>query len=720
MFRSRLVTHGLVAAAVLALVLTATVAQDPSGVVDAFAEAAESAEVAVPGQRVPVEQSPRNANYRIEAQLDANARTIEGRQVLTWRNIQQHSTAELRFHLYWNGFRNDRSTWMLGDRIRGRADLKVVREEDWGFTDVQSTKLLAGERGPAEAVIAYDDLDLSGTMRFDSPDDGNPHDRTVLVVDLPHEVAPGETIRVEMTWRSKVPRTFARTGFRGNFFFIAHWFPKLGVFEGPDWNCHQFHAGTEFFSDYGVYDVTLTVPRSHVLGATGRRIATTENNDDTVTHQHYQEDVHGFAWTSSPRYQELTQLFEAAGLPSVEMRLLIQPEHLGQAQRHFDATSAALEHYGKWYGAYPYGHITVIDPAYGSGAGGMEYPTLFTCGSRLFAPFGAGSPESVTVHEAGHQFWYGLVGNNEFEHAWIDEGFNTFSTIRTMRTVYGDSFVTRRFLRSPGKRGRGMLPLSFPDIREDAMISRLSRYRGSALSDDQGTDSWRYYPATGGNISYSKTALWLDTLERHLGWDVLQRAMSTFFDRYRYGHPTPEDFFAVLDEVAGEDLSWFMDQLFDESVAFDYAIASVLSRPAAPKGFVEGPAGLVYTKPGKDADNDDDEADADDATTVYRTEVVVQRRQSGVFPVDVLLVFEDGHELRERWDGVDHWKTIVVERPGKLRHAVVDPERVLMLDIDATNNSKLREAEATLPARKWASKWMIWLQDVMTTMAFFS
>ena len=137
--------------------------------------------------------------------------------------------------------------------------------------------------------------------------------------------------------------------------------------------------------------------------------------------------MHDFAWTTSPDYLDLTERFEHPTLPDVEMRLLLQPEHAGQAGRHFEATRAALTHYGEWYGPYPYEHLTIVDPAWRSGAGGMEYPTLFTAGTRWLAPADVTDPESVTVHEAGHQFWYGIVGSNEFEHAWLDEGLNMFS-----------------------------------------------------------------------------------------------------------------------------------------------------------------------------------------------------------------------------------------------------------------------------------------------------
>ena len=339
----------------------------------------------VPGTEVPepAPLSPRNASYTIEVELDPETRMLEGKQVLEWRNIRQRPADELWFHLYWNAWRNTRSTWMLEARARPGAD---AREEEWGWIEVDSVRLLDGE--------AAESVDLSAVRRFASPDDGNPDDRTVMVVPLPREVGPEETVRIEMVWRAKIPRTFARTGYRGDYFFIAHWFPKLGVHEAEGWNCHQFHAATEFYSDFGVYDVWMTVPEDFVLGATGREIERRDGNDGTRSYRFHQEDVHGFAWTTSPNYQVRESRFEAPNLPPVELRLLIQPEHGGQAERHFAAASAALESYGNWYGPYPYGHLTLVDPAYESGTGGMEYPTLIACGTRLFNPIDGALPRA--------------------------------------------------------------------------------------------------------------------------------------------------------------------------------------------------------------------------------------------------------------------------------------------------------------------------------------
>ncbi len=661
--------------------------------------------------------SPRNANYEIEVRFDPETKILEARQVLEWRNLQSTATDQLWFHLYWNGWRNTRSTWMLTGRLRNRRDaLRKPKESDWSWAEVDRIRVLpspaAGDTAQT-ATAGWSASDITATMRYESPDDGNPDDRTVMVVDLPRAVEPGETVRVELEWRAKIPRTFARTGFRGDFYFIAHWFPILGVYEPEGWNCHQFHANTEFFSDYGVYDVTINLPERFVLGATGREVDRRANDDGTVSVRYVQEDVHGFTWTASPDFLDLHQRFEVADLPPVEMRLLLQPEHADQAERHFHATAATLEYYGKWYGAYPYRQITIVDPAFGSGAGGMEYPTLFTSGTSLYSPFGGGRPEGVTIHEAGHQFWYGIVGNNEFEHAWLDEGLNTFSTARVMDEVYGASRQVERYLSPPGVRIRGFLPVMFDDLKRDRTVSgnRLGRAVQSTVrtADPQSTPSFRYFPPEASNLSYGKTAQWLSTLERYLGWETLREILSTFFERYKFKHPRPADFFAVANEVSGQDLTWFFDQVYQRSVIFDYAIDSVKSFPAAPRGFVEGADGaLVFSDGDKGSD----------AERLFRTEVVLRRHGGGIFPVDVQLVFEDGAEARVPWDGKERWTLIVEERPSKLDYAVVDPDRVLLMDLEYTNNSKLRQSDH-LAAGKWTSKWMVWLQNFLLTFTFF-
>jgi aminopeptidase N len=615
--------------------------------------------------------SPRNANYTIDARLDAASRTITGSELIAWRNITSHPATELQFHLYWNAWRNERSTFMREEALGGDAGPRA--SDDWAYLDVTSLRLVAPDRAGTG--------DLTKLQRFIQPDDRNADDRTVMAVALPRPVPPGEAVAIEIKWTAHVPRTFARTGAIGNFFFVAQWFPKLGVLQDAGWNCHQFHASTEFFSDYGVYDVLLTVPRGWIVGATGVERERRRNPDHTDTYRYYQEDVHDFAWTTSPAYVERTARFDDPMLPPVSMRLLLQPEHADQADRHFEAARTALKYYGEWFGAYPYGHITIVDPAYGSGAGGMEYPTLFTAGTRWLAPAGATTPEDVVVHEAGHQFWYGIVGNNEFEDAWMDEGLNTFATARAIAERYTPRFHAQRYF-------GGFVPWVFTDLPIVREIDgdRLVGYRADAKSDVESTPSFRYFPSTGGAITYDKTALWLNTMERWLGWPTLQRIMATAFARWKFKHPAPRDFFTIADEQSGRDLGPFFDQVFRSSNVFDYGVER-----------------LDTAREGGH----------------FRTTVVVRRYGEAVFPVDVVVAFESGERVAEHWDGADRWKAFTYDRGAPGLSAQVDPNRVLLLDVNYTNNSRTLAPNGPAAATKWASKWTIWLEDALLSWSFF-
>jgi hypothetical protein len=501
-------------------------------------------------------------------------------------------------------------------------------------------------------------------------------------VPLATPIGPNGSVEIQIEWTSKVPRPFARTGYVGDYYFIVQWFPKIGVLEDAGWNTHQFHSGTEFYADFGVYDVRTTVPAGWPVGASGRQVSKTDGADGTTTYRYQGEDIHDFAWTTSPSFVEARQTFEHATLPSVDMRLLLQPEHAGQEQRHFAATAACLQHYGEWFGPYPYGYVTVVDPAFQSRSGGMEYPTLFTAGSRLFAPSRVTQPEGVTVHECGHQFWYGMVANNEFEHAWMDEGLNTFSTARVIDQAFNPNYHSERYF-------GGFIPWIFRDIpvKRETDNNRLSGYRDVAESDVQSTPSFRYWPGSGGAITYNKTALWLNTLEKHLGWAALQKAMSTFFQRWRFRHPKPEDFFETLNEAAGQDLAWFFNEVHRSSNEFDYGVQALTSERAGDS---------------------------------YRTVVAVRRFGEAIFPVDVVTTFRNGEQVKVRWDGRERRHIYVYNRPSPAVTVQVDPRRVLLLDVNYTNNSRAlepRTGEATL---KWSLTWLVWLQDAMLTYGFFA
>ena len=614
---------------------------------------------------------------------------VTGSEVITWRNPGQLAAYSIRLHLYWNAFRNTNSTWLKQRHLAGDDPFAFSSADDFGYTNV--TRLTRLNDNGTET-------DLLKDFKFISPDDQNSDDRSLAAATLVDAVPPGGTMRLRVEWTGKFPRNFDRTGALGNYFFVSQWFPKLGVFEAGGWNARQFFANSEFYADFGNYDVRITVPAGWTVGATGVEQSRTDAGGKT-THRYAQADVHDFAWTTSPDFIEKRQQFDMPGRAPVQMRLLIQPEHEHLADRHFAGAAAALKYYGEWYGAYPYPTLTIVDPVFQSDSGGMEYPTIFTAGTRWLSPRYSNDPEYVVLHEAGHQFWYGLVANNEVEFAWLDEGINEYTDSRVQDIALQPNFLVQRFFGD-------FIPWQYRDIplKRATDTNYMSTYRRNPDRDSLSVPTASLWPGTHQNMSYHKAALMLHTLERTYTWEVMQRVLSVFFSRWKFGHPRPEDFFAVLDEVTGKDHTWFIEQVYRSSNTFDYSVDQLRSEPIAARGVMESPEGLKFQE-----------------TTVegqFRTTVVVRRLEAGQFPVDVLVTFSNGEQAREKWDGRGRWGVFTFDRPFKAVSAQIDPERVLLLDTNYTNNSRSAEPESEQAATKWTLRWMVWLQDLFMTYSF--
>lgn len=750
-----------------------------------FAAAAGHARAALP------ERSERIVSYKIEASLDHPARAVNGRESVTWRNTSRESVGEIQLHLYLNAFKNEKTTFMKESKGIHRG--YRVKEGEWGYIDLESLRLPDG-------------TDLLGDTSFIQPDDGNPDDETVLRVPLPSPVPPQGEIAFEADFTSRLPRVFARTGYRGDFYLVGQWFPKLGVFEDAGvrgrekagWNCHQFHANSEFYADFGSYDVTIEVPSPFKVGATGAlagQPAPAANG--RTTYRFRQDDVHDFAWTADPDYIVERRTFSYAaerdpdeerrmarilgldgssvpekgaadlsGVPSeirlsdVEVTLLIHPYHAAQIDRHFRAAFNGIKYMGYWYGRYPYRTLTVVDPAYGArGAGGMEYPTFITAGTSWVAPEGRLSPEGVTVHEFGHQFWYGLVATNEFEEAWLDEGFNTYSTGKVLERAFGpsqetieiasvpflrfalmsiprdpspaaaegdgaggDPFSRFLFLRWMGPSNDTLLNafrdvpfVSFPaDVPVHDPWGRRRRYLfDAARSDEMLRASWDYFDNSSYRVNaYDKPALTLWTLEEILGEDVVARAMRLYHERFRFRHPSSDDFIATVSEIAGRDMRWYFDQTVRGSGVLDYAIAR--AERVKPKGAagVFGPAASRKTVTPGGADSDRPPA--------AEKEIDVKVRRAGEVqaPVRIELLFEDGRLETHDWDGRYRWTRIRGKAPAKLVAARVEPQLPratgdgYALDASWSNNALTVERNRW-PALKWWARVVTWAQHVL-------
>lgn len=694
--------------------------------------------------------------YRMEARLDPVKKEVKGHYRLTWWNHTEDSIPDLYFHLYLNAFKNFDSTFFRESAMRGRRGEELKewskrREEDkWGWVDVDKLRIVGR-------------TDLTAGQTFAHPDDDNASDQTVMRVALPEPIPPHEAIELEVDFTSKLPRAVARNGFEGDYFLLAQWFPKIGVYEGTGergrkqggWNCHQYHANTEFYADYGVYDVDLIVPSNYVVGATGVRLSEHSNSDGTTTYNYYQEDVHDFAWTASPRFIKETRTFdwgrevrveelstwtrilnlppEQMALRNVNVTFLLQPGHRNVADRYFRAIFNGLKYFGLWYGQYPYDTMTVVDVPRHSATCCMEYPTFITVGTYFWPAEGGLDPEGVTVHEFGHQFWYGLVGNNEFEEAWLDEGFNTYSTGKVLETAYGgEGCGYRHFLGIPihvfswlevkvppipfsGVDGIPLGPYFSCVIFPERTAGR-GFYLDHVKDDDLVRNGWQYVSGTSyGLNSYTRVGLTLRTLESYLGTETMARVMRTYHQRWRYRHPDTQDFIQTVNEVSGRDMTWFFQQFFYSSNIVDYTVADISSIPLQGKIGVYDEGGKKVTHPEKTAT----EAFEKSKDKRYRSTVLVRRLGEATAPVDVVIQFENGETLREAWDGQYRWTKFVYDKPSKVKSAEVDPERRLALEANFTNNGRTTTQDNRATA-KWYVRWIFWLENLFLAASFFS
>ncbi len=238
--------------------------------------------------------SQRAANYEMHVSLDDQRKTIDATQTIRFTNTSPEPVRELRMYMYLNAFKNSQSSFLKGtSQIFGQGYMNRTQDE-WGWIGV-------------EKITREGGADLSGNMRYVQLDDANNADQSVLEVALDKPVLPGETAIFNLKWRAKMPKTIARAGYSKDFYLFCHWFPQLGVWEENkdgkwDWNCHQFFRTTEFYADFGVYDVHITAADKFVMGASGCLLSEKNNGNGTTTRHYHVEDVIDFAWSVYPGF----------------------------------------------------------------------------------------------------------------------------------------------------------------------------------------------------------------------------------------------------------------------------------------------------------------------------------------------------------------------------------------------------------------------------------
>jgi hypothetical protein len=656
------------------------------------------------GQRTGSEPtlSDRVASYELRAIVDPVKHTVEGTEKLHWRNRSDRAVRTLYFHTYLNAFEGPGSTWMTEKVRYGQFRSGVELETgQWGYIDVQSITQGGQPAG----------------MRHVQPDGGPATDRSVLRVDLPEAVPAGGEVTLDIKFHDQLPRVIARTGWFGSYHLVAQWFPKIGVLElagergadGPRWNVHEFHLHSEFYADWGSYDLEIVAPRGFTVGAVGGRVGEPHDVPEGVLHHFHQDDVHDVAFTMWDGFAPpLRGSYDGPGSPHVDVQVLYPPEWQSSARAALQGTIDALGFFSRTLGPYPYKQVTVVVPPFNATeSGGMEYETLFTTigGSDTIDPL----VRYVTVHEFGHGYFMGLLASNEFEEPFLDEGMNEWWDSRMLET--------ERFTFDfgwPTSLGFGLPPIRIWDFQ----WLGGSNLPGRPLADPIAGNSWHRMSSGTYGAVYPHTAVVMHDLEKRLGGDAIARGMKLYYARWHHRHPSAADLRDALADAAPESAdvirAWFDQQVYAADLVDD-AVDEITTEEIVPQPGRIVKDGKIVERTADDvareiADKRDHSGDA--GPFPFRSVVRTQRHAAQV-PQTLVVEFTDGTEVKLAWPVGERWHRWVFEKPARVAQARLDPGGDILLDVNKLDDGRTREAHS-LPAVRLAADGTSWVETFLS------
>ena len=516
-------------------------------------------------------------NYEIDVKLDDERHELHGSELIEYVNNSPNTLHFIWFHLWPNAYKNGKTA--LSKQMREDDDLTLFfsKYKDRGWID----SLLFTVNGDTVRM----ELDMK------NPD--------ICRVFLKNPLPPGGKAIISTPFRVVIPKgIFSRLGHLGQAYQITQWYPKPAVFDKDGWHQMPYLGQGEFYSEFGTFDVYITLPENYVVGATGdlvngekerawlnqkvketeaiqefdyRDLSFPKSSPNTKTLHYHQEKVHDFGWFADKRYHVLKGEVE---LPhskrKVDTWAMFTNNEADLWKNAIEYLNDATYYYSLWVGDYPYNHVTAVDGVLSEG-GGMEYPNVTIIGESGDAV----SLDEVIMHEVGHNWFYGMLGSNERDHPWMDEGLNSFIESRYMRRKYPNLLMRDvyggRKLIDFGMKWVGIYDLKHKSILQHAygLSARSNTDQPIELPSDE------YSSLNYGTIVYVKTALAFNYLMAYLGEDKMDELMFAYFEKWKFKHPQPEDFEAVAIEVTGDSLKWFFDDVIRSTKKMDYSIAQV-------------------------------------------------------------------------------------------------------------------------------------------------
>jgi hypothetical protein len=542
-------------------------------------------------------------DYIIDVHLDDEDHILRGFEKFEYTNNSPNELTKLYIHIWPNAYKDENSALARQQFKNGNHILKYGKKEDKGWIDSLDFKV-----NNKKTEWSYH------------------HHEDIVILELTEALPPGGKLMVSTPFRVKIPSgSISRLGHIEQSYQITQWYPKPAVYDKNGWHHMPYINQGEFYSEYGTFDVNITVPENYVVAATGdlqteseieflnalakktaEDLANSENpgtsksNEIPASSKHYktlrytQSNVHDFAWFADKRYKVLKGEVE---LPNSKRRVtswaMYTPKNEKFWKNAIEYLNDAIYYYSLWNGNYPYNNVTAVDGTISAG-GGMEYPNITVIGNSS----SAFDLEVVIVHEVGHNWFYGQLGTNERVHGWMDEGLNTLNELRYVQTKYPGNTALSNMVMN----GRFHLnDLSHHDLSDIT-------YRVIAgIGEDQPieTHSVDFAPINYGVIMYQKTGLVFTYLKDYLGDELFDECMRTYYSEWEFKHPQPEDLREVLERVSKKDLGWLFDDLINKTNHIDYKVTKVRKHNdgfdvwVKNNGQVDGPIEVATLKEGE-------------------------------------------------------------------------------------------------------------------------
>jgi hypothetical protein len=517
-------------------------------------------------------------DYTINVKLNDVKHTLSANESLVYYNNSPDTLKFICFHLWPNAYKDNNSALAKQFLQQGNRNFYYAKEQDRGYIDSLDFKT--------------DDQSLKIEYDKNNPD--------ICKVFLTQALAPGQKTTITTPFKVKIPSaSFSRLGHDNQAYYITQWYPKPAVYDASGWNQMPYLDQGEFYSEYGSFDVSITLPKNYVLAATGDRFdneaeekfllekskATEEkiklldsalfkidmsfpkSDAEFKTVRFKQNNVHDFAWFTDKRYNVLRgEMVLPHTKTSVNTWAFFTDANLDLWRNAIEYISDATYYYSLWNGDYAYNNVTAVDGTIAAG-GGMEYPNITIIGETSTAF----ELDMLITHEVGHNWFYGMLGSNERKNAWMDEGINSFNELRYIRTKYPNATLATILGRDS----------TFGLLHVNKYKQAHSYYWLYAMSAKQGEDqacasfSEAFSEMNYGAIVYSKTALLFNYLMDYMGENDFDIAMQFYFNQCKFKHPKPADLRKTLEYFSEKNLSWFFDDLIGTTKKLDYKVTSV-------------------------------------------------------------------------------------------------------------------------------------------------